>query len=249
MTSEQGSTLHPLLDSAPHSSTLDSFLRSLLPTDSSSSTPPVLPEPKIDTYPDITYHSYHSLGLSLSFVPSPGSSSSTSSPPDSSLRCNGIDIYNASVPPPPPKPGRRAKAPDYAPFPRFPVLLPSSSSSPSKGALVPFTPETTGKELVDALGEPTKKGGGWQVGIWTEWEVEVEEGREKGKVCVHVEWASSGLGAWDKGGESGWRCLSANAIQKAALDTIASGTRTKDLGGKSSTEEFTQAILQKLRAA
>lgn len=36
------------------------------------------------------------------------------------------------------------------------------------------------------------------MGIWTEW---TKEG-------IMIEWKSSGLGAWDKGGESKWRVLS-----------------------------------------
>ncbi|GAA5974816.1 hypothetical protein JCM11641_008374 [Rhodosporidiobolus odoratus] len=38
----------------------------------------------------------------------------------------------------------------------------------------------------------------------------------------------------------------ADRIQKAALDTIGSGVRTGDLGGKASTKEFTKAIVEKL---
>lgn len=38
----------------------------------------------------------------------------------------------------------------------------------------------------------------------------------------------------------------ADRIHKAALQTIAEGTRTGDLGGKASTQQYTQAIIDKL---
>lgn len=152
------------------------------------------------------------------------------------LKCTGVDLYNhdAAARPPPRDKGKapRQRAEDrWERFPAYPVLLPSPSSSASSSspgaastpstdssttttspvsapapqanpAPFPLDPTTTGSSLLSHLGEPTRKGGGSSstpaLGIWTEWT----------PLGVMVEWASSGLGAWDKGGESTWRCVS-----------------------------------------
>ncbi|GAA5927448.1 hypothetical protein JCM10213_003473 [Rhodosporidiobolus nylandii] len=202
-TTASGTALHALLGLSPSSPSLTSFLTSL-------SSP--LPEPEIKPFPDIIYHTYHPLGLSLQFSPVPPfSPSSRSTPADLAsaassnlLRLTGLDIYNHTTAPPPDKHGRVRKS-EYGAFPGFPIVLPGGAE---------VNPGTTGKELVERMGEPKRKGGGTGatpgMGIWTEWsvEVEVEEGKGSREVKVMVEWASSGLQAWEKGGEAGWRVLS-----------------------------------------
>ncbi|GAA5854872.1 hypothetical protein JCM8547_004103 [Rhodosporidiobolus lusitaniae] len=215
-TSSGGTALHPLLSLPPSSPLLSSFLSSLSP---SSSSP--LPSPSISPYPDTVYASYPSLGLSLSFSPLLSSSFTPSSANCASLaqllekadelELTGIDVYNPSSPSLSSKPGRKPQKPDYDPFPSFPILLPDPPSS-SSSAPVLLTPSTTGAQLVASLGEPQRKGGGGTgMGIWTEWVFPSSgQGKEEGgrKVAVMVEWASSGLGAWEKGGESAWRVCS-----------------------------------------
>ncbi|GAA5913370.1 uncharacterized protein JCM6883_003054 [Sporobolomyces salmoneus] len=204
-TASEGVDLTPLLGLAPNSKEISSLLSSLSPSSSSPR------DPSIASYPDIVYLSYHSLGLSLSFEPTISSYkpkyrlTSINQLECDKLYCVGIDVYNheeqedgdnKDV-----KDKKSTSTNEYEPFPRYPILLPSpSSSSSSKSTPFPLTPTTTGKELVEVYGEPLRKGGGDTkgMGIWTEW---TKEG-------IMIEWKSTGLGAWDKGGESQWRVLS-----------------------------------------
>ncbi|GAA5979853.1 hypothetical protein JCM11641_002719 [Rhodosporidiobolus odoratus] len=230
-----GTALHPLLSLPSSSPSVRNFLTSLTRS---------LPEPEIKSYPDIIYLSYLPLGLSLSYHPVPPFNPTYSTSPTDVLSAStqgqllltGLDIYNHTAAPLPStnkqdgREKRQPKKPQYLAFPGFPVLLPSpsssSSSSSSSSALVNLRPETTGKQLVELLGEPQRKGGGSNatpgVGIWTEWETEVkvevevesrggQDGKkddEKRKVKIMVEWASAGLQAWEKGAEAKWRVLS-----------------------------------------
>ncbi|BGP05645.1 hypothetical protein JCM10049v2_001451 [Rhodotorula toruloides] len=195
----QGTSLAPLLALSPASSDFTTFLASL----SSSSTPP---EPEIKAYPDIVYLNYYAFGLSVSLEPregfKPGRDLRWEQVCDEAgkgrLEVTGVDVYNHTAVEKGDKPVRPSKtSPTYSPFPSFPLLIPHPSKPDSPFSL---TSSTTGSELVSAFGEPSRKGGGasgTSLGVWTEWE---------GKVMV--EWASSGLGAWEKGGNSRWRVLS-----------------------------------------
>ncbi|TNY19126.1 hypothetical protein DMC30DRAFT_354437 [Rhodotorula diobovata] len=211
-----GTELHALLGLSPSAPQLAAFLSDL----ESSTSHPAPPPPEVKPYSDIVYLNYRHIGLSLSFAPSAGYRPSPTSSLDDirregdagRLKCTGVDLYNhdAAARPPPRDKGKapRQRAEDrWERFPAYPVLLPSpsssaSSSSPANPAPFPLDPTTTGSSLLSHLGEPTRKGGGSSstpaLGIWTEWT----------PLGVMVEWASSGLGAWDKGGESTWRCVS-----------------------------------------
>ncbi|GAA6020174.1 hypothetical protein JCM11491_005555 [Sporobolomyces phaffii] len=216
MTSDpRGTDLTPLLGLSPTAPELADCLCALVGSSPSSSRR--APSATLASYPDIVYLSYHALGVSLSFEPTISSyrpayklSSVDQLEPDK-LYCVGIDVYNHEHTDggDGTKSSGSTSSNEYEPFPQYPILLPapalaSSSSSPPGAAAAarpfPLTPTTTGKDLVAAYGEPTRKGGGDTkgMGIWTEW---TREG-------IMVEWKSSGLGAWDKGGETQWRVLS-----------------------------------------
>jgi hypothetical protein len=195
----QGTSLAPLFALSPASPEFTGFLGTL-------SSSPKPPEPEVKAYSDVVYLNYYPFGLSVSLEPregfKPGRDLSWEQVRDEAnkgrLEVTGVDVYNHTAVEKVDKAARPFKtSPTYSPFPSFPLLVTHPSKPDSSYAL---TPSTTGSELVSAFGEPTRKGGGasgTSLGVWTEWE---------GKVMV--EWASSGLGAWDKGGESRWRVLS-----------------------------------------
>ncbi|GAA5867767.1 hypothetical protein JCM3774_003405 [Rhodotorula dairenensis] len=204
--SKAGVQLSGFLGQAPFSSSYSPLLEQLA---SGLDTP--VADPVVKAYSDIVYLNYHSLGLSLSFEPSGGYKPGRGTDLDEvrtegrngRLQCTGVDVYNHEEGTDDEQEGgqggppRKRKGPgaDYAPFPRYPILLP--------GGPHPFAldPATVGKDLVSHYGEPSRKGGGesgTSMGVWTEW---TPEG-------VMVEWRSTGLGAWDKGGEATWSVVS-----------------------------------------
>jgi len=205
--------LHSWLSFTPQSSRLAAKLSSLSASAS-------LESAQVKAYSDSVYYNLHSLGISLVFHPIPPYRPRTGTPPSqldlSQLTLASIDLYNHTAnltpPPDPSKPlrGPSNLQPTYAPFPAFPVpvaFLPANrhaaEPAASATARVPDTfllsPATKGKDLVAALGEPDRKGGGeGSLGIWVEW---IEVG-------LMVEFASGGLQAWEKGGEAVWKCAS-----------------------------------------
>ncbi|GAA5934403.1 hypothetical protein JCM3775_000349 [Rhodotorula graminis] len=236
MPTPNGTDLHALLGLSPSSPRLAAFLSRVEPDDNSCPPPEVKAYADI-VYLNYR-HIGLSLSFEPLPPLRPSSSSTLDDlrreGDNGRLKCTGLDLYNhddaARARPPDDKKKAPRQRPDdrWEPFPAYPVLLPASSS-PSSSAAPPSTassppstddtaspaataptshlpfplqPSTTGAALLTHFGEPTRKGGGSSstpgVGIWTEW---TPEG-------VMVEWASSGLGAWDKGGESTWRCLS-----------------------------------------
>jgi len=151
----------PLFGQEPSSSRIDSFVSSLWPSSSLHK--------DTKSYPDTTFVNYPSIGVSLCYLP--GSSGS------SGLGLDRIDVqrpfptakrkpewYDSAVPPlpitlhfpsdkltiPPPKPGESAREIDR----------------PSQLIVVKGT---TGRDFVECLGEPTKKGAGGWTGVWLEW--------------------------------------------------------------------------------
>ncbi|KAG0654526.1 hypothetical protein C6P46_001606 [Rhodotorula mucilaginosa] len=209
----EGTDLSSFLGQPPFSSTSSALLSQLAST---LAQPPA--DPIVKAYSDIVYLNYHSLGLSLSFEPSGGYKPGRGTDLDEvrnegsngRLTCSGVDVYNhedeeedegAKKDGPPRK--RKGPGAHYAPFPRYPILLPApgSPNSDSKPTPFPLEPSTIGKTLVSHYGEPSRKGGGesgTSMGVWTEW---TPEG-------IMVEWRSSGLGAWEKGGEAKWSVVS-----------------------------------------
>ncbi|KAF8343172.1 uncharacterized protein EI90DRAFT_3115689 [Cantharellus anzutake] len=185
-------------------------------------TPDSVPNYDLKTYSDVVYYNYHSLGLSLVFSPiegyKPKTRASASELSLSKLILTGIDIYNrletAS--------DRKDSAPyapkivnaQYSPYPAYPIslLLPSAppdrnqqpSSSPPN--VLAITPDTTGKIFVEALGEPSRKGGGTgpssgSINIWCEWS----------RLGLMIEFGGNdarGPQAWERGKDARWSVIS-----------------------------------------
>lgn len=157
-----------------------------------------LPEPELKSYPDAVYFNYYALGISLLFTPSKGQ---TKSPLDyEALSLDGIDIYNTT------KDAKQSKGKTYSQFSLLPMKLSatigSTDSIPNQFEL---KAETTGQDLVRALGEPTRKGGGagpstGSISIWCEWSalgIMVEFGGEEAR----------GPQAWERGKDAVWKVV------------------------------------------
>jgi hypothetical protein len=205
--------LQSLLSLPPKSPVLAEFLQSLV-TDSSVATP------KIQSYPDTTYHTYNN-SLSLTYIPTPAN--------PSTLCLDRIDILNPIDSAP-----TRRRAPPSPPFPKplklvFPTtsitLPPVNDQSPqtvTRPKIFVITRNTTGRDLVEVLGEPSKKGGmeGW-VGLWLEWgcvELERREGevvklgmmvelRDTGKEATEEEMKKGQGGVWERAAKWEWASL------------------------------------------
>lgn len=204
-TERQGIDLHSFLGFQPNSKRLATCYQRLL-DDAAIATPP---EPEVKAFSDCVYYAYHLLGICLLCQPIGAYKIKSLCPrkelDETKLRLASLDIYNhqAALEPPSNKPSKSerssSKKPSYAPFPSYPIRISYPSVEPPfepKSLLV--TPETLGKDFVNALGEPDRKGGGeGSIGIWTEWT----------GVGVMVEFASGGLQAWDKGGDAVWRVI------------------------------------------
>ena len=178
------------------------------------------PTPQIKSYPDAVYFNYFSIGLSLLFSPENGYKLTPG------LKLHELDndklvlesIYIYNVPP------RNASHPRskgtsshtaetaYSTYPDFPLTLVLTANTRDKdGTPIPRPPklnvlaDTSGKDFVQALGEPDRKGGGagpssGSIGIWCEWSkdgVMVEFGGDEAK----------GPQAWERGKDAVWKIL------------------------------------------
>jgi hypothetical protein len=172
--------------------------------------------PEIKSYFDAVYFNYYSLGISLLFVPKNGYK------PKPGLKMNdlqhdnlvldSIDIYNVSM----------TEAPDddkylrsefaFTTFPIVPIMLPITARAKDKDgkpierpSQLYITLESSGKDFVEALGEPDRKGGGagpssGSINIWCEWS----------KDGVMVEFGgvqANGPNAWDTGKDAVWKVI------------------------------------------
>lgn len=168
----------------------------------------------VKAYSDAVYFNLYDVGISLVFSPAKGYKVKTGAQRtelnESLLTLSSVDVYNheATLEPPASKlrasefsnsaptttPARQAK---YKALPRYPIRVDYINSDEQRACLK-VTPGSVGKDFVEKLGEPERKGGGHgSLGIWTEW---TSNG-------LMVEFASAGLQAWDKGGEATWRTL------------------------------------------
>ena len=175
--------------------------------------------PQVKSYSDAVYFNYFPLGLSLLFKPINGYKPKTGLTRDelndANLVLDGIDIYN--VPKPSTgtstnaKPSSSTSKPAYVTYPLTPLVLPLSPSSTLPDAkprppTLSITPSTTGKDFVQSMGEPDRKGGGagpssGSIGIWCEWSkdgVMVEFGGDE----------SRGPQAWERGKDAVWKVIS-----------------------------------------
>lgn len=175
-------------------------------------------EADVKSYPDATYHNYYALGLSLCFLPS------------RTLELDSIDIFN---PPPLASTSSSTKKSPYA-APPTPITLRFAETevilTPRKAGekeiryprdeVFEVQAQTTGREIVRALGEPSRKGAGGWVGVWLEWspvvlrEGEGEEQRVELGVMLELndpkveerseEQKAKGMGGvWDRA--AGWQ--------------------------------------------
>ncbi|KAI0734498.1 hypothetical protein C8Q72DRAFT_806514 [Fomitopsis betulina] len=201
MTSSPVHDITQLLGVHPSSTDLAAHLSSL-------ATSPDATSPEIKSYSDAVYFNYFALGLSLLFKPvndyKPRTGLKREDLRDSDLVLDGIDIYNVI---------KSAKPGTAKPFSAYPApLVLSLSSHPietdakPRPSLFEVKPETTGKDFVESMGEPDRKGGGagpssGSIGIWCEWSrdgVMVEFGGEE----------SRGPQAWERGKDAVWRVIS-----------------------------------------
>lgn len=159
-------------------------------------------EPEVKTYADTAYFNYHTLGLTLQLIPTDGYKLTPglahADLDDTRLVVDSIDVYNAMD-------DVKRKADVFAPFPS-PITLTVN------GGPIVIQASTTGKDFVESLGEPDRKGGGagpsnGSIAIWCEWSkagILVEFGGENAR----------GPQAWEKGKHASWRVLT---IFRAAL--------------------------------
>jgi len=196
-----------LLGQSPSSPILAAYLSSLSSHVSSSH----VAIPEIKSYPDVVYFNYYTLGLSLLFIPINGYSPSAVSRQDlqdTLLVLDGIDIYNnlcadnsdAKT---------ASRSPAYSSYPITPIVLtvlPETKERTPRPSGLAVTRNMAGKEFVEALGEPDRKGGGsgpssGSIGIWVEWTRDglmVEFGGDD----------SRGPQAWERGKDAPWRVIS-----------------------------------------
>jgi hypothetical protein len=175
------------------------------------------PTPQIKSYPDAVYFNYFSLGLSLLFSPQNGYKLTmglkSHELDNEKLVLESIYIYN--VPPKNtshPRSSSHTAETAYATYPDFPLTLELTENATDKdGKLIPRPPkldvlaDTSGKDFVQALGEPDRKGGGagpssGSIGIWCEWSKDglmVEFGGDEAK----------GPQAWERGKDAVWKII------------------------------------------
>lgn len=195
-----------LLGQNPSSDAVSAHITSLVTLIPSST--PVHPEVK--AYPDAVYFNYYPLGLSLQFKPIDGYKPKTGLRHEElkqeCLVLDTVDIFNESKPQPGATVAKKTKS-VYDPYPTIPFTL-TLASIPGKErpTSLSINAGTSGKEFVECLGEPDRKGGGagpssGSIGIWCEWAkdgVMVEFGGEE----------SRGPQAWERGKDASWKVIS-----------------------------------------
>lgn len=247
-----GTHLHHVLGATPDSASLKTFLASLrstvedqtekVPLGSKSLASDEL-FPIVKSYGDGTvYHSYPSLGIDLEFRLFKKSNHQE----EETLHLIGIDIENhernqdelvdpdedSHLNPSTKRRPRIVKA-RLGPYVGYPIGVdPSQFSLASLGSTsapkpLQLSPQTIGKVLIEALGEPTRKGGHDNLisdsGIWLEWTWDASKSRLTNpsnskldhlegitKYGLFVQWrgaASFGAGKWDKGKDRQWGTL------------------------------------------
>jgi hypothetical protein len=166
-------------------------------------------EPEIKAYADVVYLNFYQLGVSFQFRPSTGyrpplSASKLGDLDGDKLHLAGIDVYNHSASP-------SSSTSAWSAFPAYPLAFRLPSTDAQDPTRLDITSETTGKRLVEVLGEPDRKGGGegargGNIGTWAEW---TEPG-------IMVEWRAVGPKAWEEGADMPWSVLTVFEKGKAA---------------------------------
>ncbi|TFK56957.1 hypothetical protein OE88DRAFT_1650484 [Heliocybe sulcata] len=159
-------------------------------------------EPEVHIYSDVVYFNYYPLGLSLSYTPhdgyKPKRSDAMQDLDQELLSLSGIDVYNKieAI-----QEGKKT----YHAYPLLPLVLTLSPGEPNgaEPSALEVTSKITGKEFLECLGEPERKGGGGRAGgpgIWCEWSkhgIMVEFGGPEAK----------GPNAWETGKDAVWQCI------------------------------------------
>lgn len=186
---QQQAAMKNLWNEPPTSLILADWLQGL-------STEDVVPEIKV--YPDAVYYNYFGLGLSILFQPVVGYKPGDLSQLDTSkLSLQGVDVYN------------QTDVTKYAAFPSYPLVF-----APSPTKTISITPQTSGKDFVQALGEPDRKGGGngpisGSIDIWCEWP----------NLGLMVEFGGDdvrGPHAWEKGKDAKWKTITLFAASSSS---------------------------------
>lgn len=200
------STVQDLLGQNPSSRSLVDYfinLSSIVQSDSAST-------PEIKAYSDVVYYNFYSLGLSLLFKPIEGYKPSTGSDLEKDkLILDSLDIYNipkVSVSDSKARSKKKAET-AFATHPVSPLTLNLAQVEESQSLSLPLqvARESTGKDFVQHLGEPDRKGGGsgpasGSIGIWCEWT----------KHGILVEFGgveATGPQAWERGKDAGWKVV------------------------------------------
>lgn len=162
--------------------------------------------PEIKSYSDAVYFNYYPIGLSIMFVPSRGykpvNDIKLEDLKTDLLFVDSIDLYHT------PLPASAKGASSYANFAGLPLKMqlhfPTAVNDICSTDIV-FTSKSTGKEVVAALGEPDRKGGGsgptsGSIDIWCEWS----------KEGIMIEFGGAqarGPQAWEQGKDALWKII------------------------------------------
>ncbi|TFK36852.1 hypothetical protein BDQ12DRAFT_685981 [Crucibulum laeve] len=196
----------------------DSQLKAYISSFSLLANKPEGATPEVKSYSDAVYFNYFSLGISLLFIPTdrykPATGLKLHELQDQHLVLDSIDIYNISKPKAPVSKATSTRSSELAftTFPLLPFVLKISLDMIDKeGKPLERPPQldvladTSGKDFVNALGEPDRKGGGagpssGSIGIWCEWSkdgIMVEFGGDEAK----------GPQAWERGKDAIWKTI------------------------------------------
>ncbi|KAJ7596884.1 hypothetical protein C8J56DRAFT_918571 [Mycena floridula] len=188
--------IQDLLGLGPTAQSLSNYIQNLAGADKTIS-------PEVKSYSDVVYFNYFDLGLSLLFVPVDGYKLKTgmqrSELEDDQLVLDSLDVYNIPSKFASTKSSKRKAELAFSTFPACPFGLKRAETS----FLVEAT--TDGKQFLQSLGEPDRKGGGagpssGSIGIWCEWSKDgilVEFGGDEAR----------GPQAWERGKDAIWQVL------------------------------------------
>ncbi|KAJ1025017.1 hypothetical protein NDA18_004303 [Ustilago nuda] len=179
--------------------TLDDFARLLASSPAQSQIQALLGhavsnrlEAEVKAYPDVVYHNYRSIGLSLQFeASSPGMNASKMGSDDLCLAA--IDIYSAN------------EDKSWTCFPMLPLQIDAlRDDSASEQVKATITQAITAKDLVSSLGEPQRKGGGAGPpscpAAWMEWSLKLDRSNsnESDPITLQIELAGAGARGADR---------------------------------------------------
>ena len=186
------STLQGFLGLAPSSPTIQAYLAQLSPSS------PL--DPEIKTYADVMYVNYHALGISFCCVPAGGGARIDQGAGRDGVLVESIDLYN-----PRPTAGQgRSRKRAWSVFKGLPLVLEGV-----EGQVMRLEEGTRGRDIVAALGEPSRKGGGtgW-VDVWLEYAnvgVVLDLQDPRGDEIVSEAEQAKGIGGmWDRAGRWVW---------------------------------------------